>query len=92
MTPEALVLHFIDDLDSKLNQLRASREAAATTNGISFSRGLGRFVYVPALQERGELPSPVLDPHAEEAAEADEPIDDEPVEPIELQPGLFQST
>lgn len=44
MTPEALALHFIDDLDSKLNQLRLSREAAA---GILFHRGLGRFVYLP---------------------------------------------
>jgi 3'-5' exoribonuclease len=44
MTPEALVLHFIDDLDSKLNQLRTARE---TTPGILFHRGLGRFVYLP---------------------------------------------
>jgi 3'-5' exoribonuclease len=87
MTPEALVLHFIDDLDSKLNQLRASREAATGSNGISFSRGLGRFVYVPALPECDEPPSPALDPHAAEAdnaAEADGPA-------IALQPGLFQS-
>jgi 3'-5' exoribonuclease len=82
MTPEALVLHFIDDLDSKLNQLRASREAAAGTSGISFSRGLGRYVYVPTAQPEDAL----LDPHAAEAQEADAPG-----EPVELQPGLFQS-
>jgi 3'-5' exoribonuclease len=83
MTPEALVLHFIDDLDSKLNQLRAFREAPLSANGISFSKGLGRFVYLPPLQERVEPPS--LDPHADESQEADEAP---PV--IELQPKLFQ--
>jgi hypothetical protein len=86
MTPEALVLHFIDDLDSKLNQLRASREAQA---GISFSRGLGRYVYLPPLPER------TVDPHADEAEEADFPPDlpadaDAP-EPATLQPPLFQA-
>jgi 3'-5' exoribonuclease len=90
MTPEALILHFIDDLDSKLNQLRAAREAAVLTNGISFSKGLGRFVYVPSL---------AADPHAEEAAEAEEPegmeIEDEGIDgsgpPFStLQPRLFQ--
>lgn len=44
MTPEALALHFIDDLDSKINQLRAARESSP---GIVFHRGLGRFVYLP---------------------------------------------
>jgi 3'-5' exoribonuclease len=43
MTPEALVLHFVDDLDSKLNQLGAARE---TGEGIVFHRGLGRYVYL----------------------------------------------
>ena len=43
MTPEAVALHFIDDLDSKVNQLRAAREA---TPGIVYHRGRGRFVYL----------------------------------------------
>ncbi len=46
MTPEAVALHFIDDLDSKLNQLRRSR---AATPGVQYHKGLGRFVYLPAL-------------------------------------------
>jgi 3'-5' exoribonuclease len=53
MTPEALVLHFIDDLDSKLNQLRTARE---TTPGILFHRGLGRFVYLPPVPGTAEPP------------------------------------
>ncbi len=48
MTPEALALHFIDDLDSKLNQLRAAREA---TPGMLFHRGMGRYMYLPAQAE-----------------------------------------
>ena len=51
MTPEALALHFLDDLDSKLNQLRASREAQP---GVQYHRGLGRFVYLPVVGELGE--------------------------------------
>ena len=42
MTPEALVLHFVDDLDSKLNQLRKARE---TGNGFHYLRPLGRHVF-----------------------------------------------
>ena len=52
MTPEALALHFIDDLDSKINQLRNTREAAT---GMQFHRGLGRFVYLPPLPEPEDL-------------------------------------
>jgi 3'-5' exoribonuclease len=44
MTAEALVLHFIDDLDSKINQFRNLREAGT---GIVYQKGLGRFVYLP---------------------------------------------
>jgi 3'-5' exoribonuclease len=43
MTPEALVLHFIDDLDSKLNQLEGTRQDGA---GLHWHRGLGRYVWL----------------------------------------------
>jgi 3'-5' exoribonuclease len=52
MTPEAVALHFVDDLDSKLNQLRTAREASV---GIQFHRGLGRFMYLPAPEVEGEV-------------------------------------
>lgn len=58
-TPEALVLHFIDDLDSKLNHFL--REPAT---GLSWHRGLGRHIW-----RRGEdapaaavPPSPAAEP------------------------------
>ncbi len=44
MTVEAVALHFIDDLDSKLNQLRNARESQP---GLPFLRGLGRYMYLP---------------------------------------------
>lgn len=96
MTPEALVLHFVDDLDSKLNQLRASREASP---GISYHRGLGRYVYLPPRAETAcEEPELFLDPHAEEAREPDLPPDNgvdpgalpDVEELLEAQPPLFQ--
>lgn len=96
MTPEALVLHFVDDLDSKLNQLRASREASP---GISYHRGLGRYVYLPPTADLPcEEPSPPIDPHAEEAREPDLPPDNgveaggipDVPEVLEVQPPLFQ--
>lgn len=45
MTPEAVALHFIDDLDAKLNQLRTARESSP---GMLYHRGLARYVYLPA--------------------------------------------
>jgi 3'-5' exoribonuclease len=65
MTPEAVVLHFVDDLDSKLNQLRAARDA---NPGIQYHRGMGRFVYLPPVLSREARD---VDPHAAEAHEAD---------------------
>ena len=82
MTPEAVVLHFVDDLDSKLNQLRASREA---NPGISFHRGMGRYVYLPPFPPPSPDPTelamdpPTLEIPAGLVVEAFAP--DEPEEP-----------
>jgi 3'-5' exoribonuclease len=83
MTPEAVVLHFIDDLDSKLNQLRASREA---TPGIVYHRGMGRYVYLPPLPDR-EMPREMLEDEPAGAPEP-EPVDQE-VAALEIQAPLF---
>jgi len=45
MTPEALALSFIDNLDSKLAQLR---ELGRGGGGMQYLRSLGRFVLLPA--------------------------------------------
>ena len=56
MTAEALALHFIDDLDSKLQQFRAARAAGPE---VQYSRGLGRHVYLgAAAPEIADRPEP----------------------------------
>jgi 3'-5' exoribonuclease len=55
MTAEAIALAFIDDLDSKLNQLRAAQQAGA---GFQFLRPLGRYVLLPALEGEAEAQAP----------------------------------
>jgi 3'-5' exoribonuclease len=103
MTPEALALHFIDDLDSKINQLRSSREAAT---GMQYHRGLGRFVYLPppptredlfAAEEAAEIAAISAEPHELEMREMEMPPEEDPApeiaempEPEEVQAPLFR--
>ncbi|HEV7670246.1 MAG TPA: HD domain-containing protein [Thermoanaerobaculia bacterium] len=72
MTVEAVALHFIDDLDSKLNQLRNARE---NQPGLPFLRGLGRHMY---------LPGPPPEPNA--APEIPAPIPSSPPAPAAHEP------
>ncbi len=65
MTAEALLLHAVDDLDSKLAQLRSARVAAA---GFQFLRPLGRYMYLGA--------APAAAPAAGGAATGGEPRGD----------------
>lgn len=58
MTPEALVLHFLDDLDSKLSQLRTARRQGGP---LQFLRPFGRTVY---LETPPRDPPPVVPPPA----------------------------
>jgi len=51
MTLEALALSFIDNLDSKLAQLR---EAARNNSGMQYLRALGRFVLLPDTPGEGD--------------------------------------
>ena len=83
MTPEALVLHFVDDLDSKLNQLRAARDAAP---GIQYHRGMGRYVYLPPVVDREALEKQGAEADLDDA-DGFEPAD-HPEE--EIQPPLFR--
>jgi 3'-5' exoribonuclease len=90
MTGEALALHFIDDLDSKLCQLRTARDQAG---GFHYLRPLGRHVFLGE-----ELPPPFDGPPlgtdgagAAGAPPAEGPLDDEPgpAEPeLPVQPAL----
>ncbi|HVS03610.1 MAG TPA: HD domain-containing protein [Thermoanaerobaculia bacterium] len=65
MTPEALALHFIDDLDSKLNQLRQAQELGV---GFQYLRPLGRHVWLGEPKPPAEAAN--LDASGEETEEA----------------------
>lgn len=77
MTAEALVLHFLDDLDAKLNQLRIARDQGG---GMQFMKGLGRYVYLDGLTSA----------EAERQPEGKTgPDDPEPAAAPDPQPALF---
>jgi 3'-5' exoribonuclease len=61
MTAEALALHFVDDLDSKLNQLTEAKRHGE--GALQFLRGLGRYVYL----EEMDLPPAAAAAEAEPA-------------------------
>lgn len=69
MTLEALVLHFIDDLDSKINQFRNQRRRSPLE--IQFLKGLGRYVYLPvaAAADDAGPPGAVAEVPEEEGAD-----------------------
>jgi 3'-5' exoribonuclease len=48
MTAEALALHFVDDLDSKLNQLTEAKRHG--DGDLQFLRGLGRYVFLGEME------------------------------------------
>jgi len=100
MTPEAVALHFVDDLDSKLNQLRNARDA---TPGILFHRGLGRYMYLPApepiqpIEPIEPIEEVAVALPAAESAQAEPapngmplPAEAAPEPPKPPQPGLFE--
>ena len=51
MTAEAVALHFIDNLDSKLAQLR---QAARSSSGFQYLRGFGRMLYLGETDESSD--------------------------------------
>ncbi|MGZ4827085.1 MAG: 3'-5' exoribonuclease YhaM family protein [Terriglobales bacterium] len=71
MFPEALMLHYLDDLDSKMESMRAhfEREAAVESPWTSYNPSLGR----PLLD-----PGKFLRPKATQAKEADQEENAEP--------------
>jgi 3'-5' exoribonuclease len=81
MTPEAITLHFIDDLDSKLAQLRRGRELGES---LQFYQGFGRYLFAdfgsdPAAGEapaQPDRPQPTTD--SDSAPEETEPEPNQP--------------
>jgi 3'-5' exoribonuclease len=90
MTCEAVALHFVDDLDSKLNQLRSAREA---TPGILYHRGLGRYMYLPmpeGLDGDGDGAGGDGAAATEAPSEEEGPAATSEAPPVPPQPGLFE--
>jgi 3'-5' exoribonuclease len=79
MTPEAFVLHFIDDLDSKLAQLEQAR---ASGEEMPWIRALGRYVHLGgvATGEKAE-PAQMVDSPAADRGEPRDPAPDNETEP-----------
>ena len=70
MSPEAIALHFVDNLDSKLNQLRG----AARNQGVELQwvKGLQRYVYLPGSSPAAARPpGPEPEASVELAAQGD---------------------
>jgi len=67
MTAEAIALHFIDDLDSKLAQLRQAREFGEP---LQFFKGFGRYLFTELTSGSDDEPEP--------AKEEPEPEPDQP--------------
>jgi 3'-5' exoribonuclease len=78
MTPEAQALHFIDDLDSKMNQLRQAR---AKGPALQWHHTFRRYIYFLPTEEAPEPPSAPEPPETpavarpEGAESADEPVE-----------------
>jgi 3'-5' exoribonuclease len=68
---EALVLHYADDLDAKMNQAGAALAGVDPGSWTAYDRGLGRYLYQP---ERGGRERPVAAPEVE--GEAGGPVID----------------
>jgi 3'-5' exoribonuclease len=70
MTAEAITLHFIDDLDSKLAQLRQGRE---TGESLQYFQGFGRYLYADFAPADEEAPGEVDETPEESAPDPDQP-------------------
>jgi len=57
MTPEAMLLHFADNIDAKVHQFQAAVDDPAKIGVTGFVRGLDRYVFNPA-RVRPEAPQP----------------------------------
>ncbi len=64
MTSEALALHMIDDLDSKLAQLRGAAAAAGAAGEFQYLRGLGRWMLLAPDEAHDEVETDESEPRA----------------------------
>ena len=81
MFPEALMLHYLDDLDSKMESMRAhfEREAAVESAWTSYNPSLGRPLLNP---EKFLRPPKPAEPELEEAEQSAPAVEVAPVETV----------
>jgi 3'-5' exoribonuclease len=92
MFPEALMLHYLDDLDSKMESMRAhfEREAETDSNWTSYNSSLGRVLLNTAKFLKKE-PVKVAAAAVASAAESAAILDTQPTpEPVAAAPSLPQ--
>ncbi len=58
MTPEAILLHYLDDMDAKVNYIESLRKKQEEPGWSDFQRPLERFLYLQPLAEEGEMGDP----------------------------------
>jgi len=90
MFPEALMLHYLDDLDSKMESMRAhfEREAETDSNWTSYNSSLGRVLLNTAKFLKKE-PVKVAAAAVASAAESVAILDTQPTpEPVAAAPSL----
>jgi len=84
MFPEALMLHYLDDLDSKMESMRAhfEREAENESSWTSYNASLGRTLLNTAKflkpEEKGAVAAAASGEAPPEAVGAEEPVDTTP--------------
>jgi 3'-5' exoribonuclease len=85
MFPEALMLHYLDDLDSKMEAMRAhfEREAGFDSPWTSYNASLGR----PLLNTEKFLAPKKVSPPEDPAALRDTELE-EPSDPVPTLPGI----
>jgi 3'-5' exoribonuclease len=86
MFPEALMLHYLDDLDSKMESMRAhfEREAENESSWTTYNPSLGRTLLNTAKFLNQDQPAPAAPPAASSSGEpSPEPDASEP-EPVSV--------
>jgi 3'-5' exoribonuclease len=68
MTLEAVMLHFLDDMDAKINGIQQfiKRQAPEGSKWTAYHRTFEQYFYVPSLWEKAELPDKIEKEQPEE--------------------------
>jgi 3'-5' exoribonuclease len=94
MTPEAILLHHLDDMDAKMNYIDQLREKQEEPGWTDFQRPLERFLYLqPKAKDAGQAPSPPAEMEISKASPAGSrtKVQADQAAAAQRQPSLFGS-